>query len=176
MRYFMGMFFALALVGEAKAAESFHYIADISRNIGATITFKRSGQVGNLEEVFDRDTVIRKIPDMQKAGLLNSDITQTAINMAPNSAVGTVTLIWTPVVLPSAFESYPINKLHTNVYSLTRDAYGNAEKHLIYSFDFTRSLYQRINWNHFDANGLMKVAPGFRFSPWYEGQTAIETE
>ena len=51
-----------------------------------------------------------------------------------------------------------------STYILAPDLYGNPGKEYCYSFDFDRELYQRINWERFQAENIKHIAPNFTTS------------
>lgn len=44
------------------------------------------------------------------------------------------------------------------------DDYGNNKTVRAFSYNFTRAIYRKINWDNFPAQNMIKVAPGFRIN------------
>lgn len=129
----------------------------------------------NLALNLDQKTFVPKIPDLQKMGLLNDELTQAKINSEPN----TLSLAFIVQVMPVAVEQ--IYKEHKNAdrchftqYLTIVDDYGNDKKLLAASFDFTRALFARINWTKFESAKLVRIAPNFRFAPAVTGLVGAE--
>jgi hypothetical protein len=49
---------------------------------------------------------------------------------------------------------------------LVPDDYGNAQDRLVYSFDFDRALFKRIDWTRMELRKLPTVAKHFQYSDW----------
>ena len=58
-----------------------------------------------------------------------------------------------------------VNNLHLVTFSAIPDAYGNSERRELFSFDFTRAIFSKVNWDNFHPYNLTKIAPNFKFSP-----------
>lgn len=121
----------------------------------------------DLEISIAQTEAIAAIPEMQKNGILNSDITQTTINTAPFTILNYIGLFFTNFIIEGIYDKNPnIDKINVKIFLLTTNDYGNEEKHLLYSFKFNRDLYQKINWSNFNGDKLTKIAPEFKISLW----------
>ena len=56
----------------------------------------------------------------------------------------------------------------------TLDDYGNDKEVRTLSYNFTRSLFSKIIWAQFPDQNMMKVAPGFRFTPEFQSMVSSE--
>jgi hypothetical protein len=54
------------------------------------------------------------------------------------------------------------------------DDYGNDKTISAFSYNFTRSIYKKINWENLPNGNMAKIAPGFRFSPEFQAKFAEE--
>lgn len=99
---------------------------------------------GKLNIVIDREIFLTKIPDLQKLGIINPDITQTYINGNRSYLAGGAALNFSIPILSYLYESSEINRLNVNIYINAPDDYGNVSKHLCASFDFSRVLTKKL--------------------------------
>lgn len=54
------------------------------------------------------------------------------------------------------------------------DDYGNDKTIPALSYNFTRDIYKKINWDNFPNQNMIKVAPGFRFDPEFQALVSRE--
>jgi hypothetical protein len=109
------------------------------------------------------------IDELKTIGLLNPDLTQTAINLKPNL----ISMAFIMQMLPVATKEIYENNKNVDLCEFTQsligaDDYGNDTHIMVLSYNFTRSLYKKINWDKFEAQKMLKVAPKFQFNPAFE--------
>lgn len=75
-------------------------------------------------------------------------------------------------VLFSLYKHHGVNQLVGRFVELTRNAYGHLVPHLAFAYTFNGALAQRVDWTHIAPFSLLKIAPGFKASPWLESQFA----
>lgn len=69
-------------------------------------------------------------------------------------------------IVYDVFRKESVSKQHFNIYLAVDDDYGELKKHLIFSFDFNRQLYKRMNLRNLGAIKVFKIAPNFKYSKW----------
>jgi hypothetical protein len=114
----------------------------------------------------DQKVLIAHIDQLKAIGLLSKDLTQTIINMEPNI----ISMAFAIQMLPVATkEVYEINKNANNcdfIQSIIlTDDYGNDKQMKMFSYHFTRAIYDKVNWDNFESQKMFKIAPKFAFSP-----------
>ena len=108
---------------------------------------------------------------------MNQDISETTLNTQPNM----ISMGFIFQMLPVATkEVYDNNKgadhcVFTQSLSVVDD-YGNDKKILMFSYNFTRALYNKINWDHFPAQNMVKVGPEFHFNPRFAARIVKDRE
>jgi hypothetical protein len=135
-----------------------------------------TGTTATLTITCDQEKVIAAMPSLKQMGIINPDLTETAMNVLPLSLTGVVLTETYAAAIPAIYsEKTAINSLRVIGAITSADTYGNVASHVAMSFGFDRSLYQRINWEHFDVRNIMKVARGpATLSQWYRSSTAAE--
>lgn len=131
----------------------------------------------NMKIVLKKSDLIDKVPVLQKLGILNPDITQTRINQQPNLIAMTFAVSMAPVVTKELYDSQQgVDKCHFVQFLDDVDDYGHDEQIEMFSYNFNRKLHKRVNWDNFDSKNLMKIAPGFHFSPEFTARAAGERD
>lgn len=120
-----------------------------------------------VEILIDEQKALKAIPAMQAMGAMNPDISQTDINLNEELYTGEIGAFNAPAIIAYIYKKTNANNLLFKIYLIAADDYGNNQKHLIYSFNFFRSLYNKINWDNFGPENLIKVAPNFKTSSWF---------
>ena len=121
-----------------------------------------------VESVLKEDDFIEAIPKLQKVGILNPDITQTAINSKPHMMESAFTMQMAPVVTHDLFEKN--EKVMTCQFRQVLsdvDDYGTERKRLMFSYKFDRATDSRVKWDTLKTTGFLRIAPGFKFEPWF---------
>jgi hypothetical protein len=123
---------------------------------------------GNEVEIdINQGEILDSIPDLQKMGAINPDLTETGINMN-KTLISTMTgLYFTAASMSDIYNNKNLDKLHFKAYLIVPDDYGNDKKHLVYSFNFSKDLNGKINWDNMTVDRFMKISPNFKFSDWY---------
>lgn len=158
----------------AFAGESFEQFAQSMSYTGATFFKKTVRGVTNIDIRFNENTLIGAIPALQRAGLFNPDISQTAINLAPISMSSVLVQEIGVTTLMFVYQNTAADKITMNSYLQVANDYGHLEDHLATSFSFDRKLYQKIDWNNFQLTSFPKVAHGFKYSRWIVSKVSAE--
>lgn len=128
----------------------------------------------NIDIVIDREKALQSIPILKAIGIMNPDISQTEINESPTIYAGLVGLLMMPEIIVDIYKTNNnVDNLKFTSYLLVADNYGNNKKHQIYSFNFDRHLYEKINWNNFSSEKLVKIAPNFKSTSYYSNNTDL---
>lgn len=169
MRKFILMGVLLFFIWNLSFADSDSPVDNTFESFGYTYTLNKN----QVEIDIDRDKVLSSIPELQASGAINPELTQTGINLNKDLISTSVSIFFTCAIVPEIYKNTNLDEVHFRAYLMSPDDYGNNKKHLIYSFNFNRKLNEKINWDNMTANSFMKVAPGFRFSEWYDQATGI---
>ena len=132
------------------------------------VTYELSGD--NLNIWTDEQVTLTSIPALQSLGAINPGVTQEVINTHPITYSGVTAMFFTSMILPSIYQHSAVDTIHVTLYLTGQDEFGNADKHSIMTFDFNRSLFSKINWDKFQPQNLIKLAPNFKLDTWYEAQ------
>lgn len=189
LRYFVFLL-AIMMSGNALASNAassfeglrFTYLKDFVnvKEVGAKFEFDKVSKPIRLNITLDQLTIIKNVPSLQKLGILNPNLSLIEINTMPLSLCSAVSLDFTSVVLKAIYESMGVayrsgsGLLQVYVYLNVQNDYGNTEKKLLYSFRFNKAIANKINWDNFDPENLVKVAIGYHASNFLN--TTLERE
>lgn len=146
---------------------------DLDQALALTgIAYKQAGQ--NLEVTIEKNRALNAIPAMQQAGTVNPALTLTDINLLPVSlAASVVGMQFTTWIINYIYKTNTsIDNLHVQVYLSSADE--NNTKQLCYSFDFNRSMYDKINWRNFTSVNLANDSSNFTISDWCMNKETAE--
>ena len=114
----------------------------------------------------DRNAMIAALLGKEQAGVLNPIYTAGYINAHKNSLAIVTGLVHSAMELDGAYRNTALDRSHVQAVMMLADNYGHRQKIPLFSFDFNRALYDRIDWDRFDPASLPKAALNFRYSPW----------
>lgn len=139
----------------------------------AGMAFLQDGE--NLYIAVDQIDLLTSLPFLQKEVLfINRDITHTFACNHPVLVCACAAQSFSAFIIYHIFKNTKVNNLHVTTILLTYDYYGKCHKHVIFTFNFNRELYEKINWNKFLPDNIDVVSYGFKFSKWY--WDSIKTE
>jgi hypothetical protein len=112
---------------------------------------------------------------IKKLGLLNENLDNSAVFKEPN----TLSMAFLFQMIPPATKSVYDENATANNCSFEQtitilDDYGNDKTVPALSYTFTRAIYSKINWDNFPNQNMVKVAPGFRFTPEFQSMVSGE--
>lgn len=136
------------------------------------VTFALKGD--QLEINTDQKLALAAIPGLQTLGVVNPKITAADIKRFPLTLSGGIGILIATGVVPYIYKTTQADKIHVSLYLDRPDQKGKMSHQLILSFDFTRSLYEKENWDKFPAKRFMEIAPNFKFDPWYDAELKKE--
>ncbi|MDR3538809.1 MAG: hypothetical protein P4L71_20100 [Acetobacteraceae bacterium] len=144
--------------------------------IGVTADYQTiKGKGDTVVITIDYEKYLQSIPMLQSMGAINPDITQTTINKTPYHMVLFATVFFGSAIVPEAYRTHPsADRIHFSEVLNSLDDYGNNESHELESFDFSRQIFQKVNWSHFRGDTLPKIAPNFRPTRFFADK--IESE
>jgi hypothetical protein len=132
-------------------------------------------QLNNYVEIYvNKNQVLSHFKKLQDLGLFNPDITQTQLNEAPILSSTIIGMYFSVVIIPYIYRTTNSDYLFFNLNLITPDSYGKDETQLCVPFNFSRELYNKINWDNFDTPNILKVVPNLIYSPWYLDQIRNE--
>jgi hypothetical protein len=171
-----------AISGENEAAND--TAATDSGKVSVNDVFGRYGfssaphvtsSVCNVEMGLNQQKFLDNIGELQKLGVLNPDLTQTTINLKPNSLSLAFALQSIPVATKEVYDNNKdADRCEFSQSMVIVDEYGNNKKLLMFSYHFTRAIYQKINWDNFLSQNMLKVAPKFHFSSEFQSVVVKE--
>ena len=160
------------IANDAYSASEFF---DAMDTLGVSVTPNLDPRKCAVSMDLDQNKYLDVIPTLQKRGTLNKDLSQTYINTHPF----TLSMAWlmqvaAPITKVVYEDNSVIDKCSFSANVAYPDDYGSMHKKLAFTFNFTRALFKRIDWDHFVIQNLPKVAPQFRFTDWM--MTEVEGE
>jgi hypothetical protein len=127
------------------------------------ISYQFVGQ--NLVIVVDQKRLMEIIPTLQKAGLIDANLSSTQIGFYQSLLATTVSMRFVASLIKKIYLTHSkTDIIHVDTYLLTPDIFGNNGKELCYSFDFDRKLFQKINWQQFQISNLQHIVSNFKAS------------
>lgn len=71
------------------------------------------------------------------------------------------------IIIPEVyFYNSSLDMIHARVYLIRPNLYGNDSADLLFVFDMTRKLGNKINWRHFELRNIWRVFPNCQTSGW----------
>jgi hypothetical protein len=134
--------------------------------IGVTQALDRAKTPPQTVITLDRNVLIAALRRKEESGLLNPIFTAGYINTHKNSLAIVTGLVHSAMEVDDAYGNTNIDQSHVVVVMVLADDYGHRQKIPLFSFDFNRALYNKIDWEHLDPANMPKVALNFRYSPW----------
>ena len=166
----------LLIIGAALTSPALNAIAqDLDADVltafsafGYTHIKPTPGKPCVVETVLSEDDFIKAIPALQKIGILNPDLTQTAINTKPHMIESAFTLQTAPVATRDLFEkNEKIITCQFRQMLTDTDDYGADRKRLMFSYKFDRATNNRVKWDNLKTANFPKIAPEFKFELWF---------
>ena len=115
--------------------------------------------------MIDQEKLLKNSHKLQKSGILDPNLTKTEINIFQPVLAASISISYVAnIVKTSYMTDAKVDKIHVDAYLFSPDLYGHHEKKFCYSFDFNRTLYQKINWEKFQGDNLKQIAPDFKTS------------
>ena len=108
-----------------------------------------------------RDAIISHAAVLMSAGVLSPG---TSLNR-PILATGAAGTVYAIAAIRALYQNSSAAKSTFFVYVVLPEE-DPPQKHLMFSFHFDRSLWQKTDWNSFGGGDLILNAPGFTYSPW----------
>jgi hypothetical protein len=123
----------------------------------------------NVLMQLDQKTFLDTFQETHKLGLMNETLDRSKVTTEPN----TLSLAFLFQMLPAATKTVYEENANADKCSFEQsitilDDYGNDKTILALSYNFTRAIYGKINWDNFPNQNMIKVAPGFRINPEFQ--------
>ncbi len=123
----------------------------------------------------DEQDFLGSIPKLKDAGLMNPDLSQTAINMIPDGLSMAFLVEMSALIVKQTYATHSdIKDCSFKQVIKTVDEYGNVKDRPAFYFGFNRATYQKVNWDKFDTKNLPKIASHFHIDPGFAA--AVEKE
>lgn len=132
--------------------------------------FEMSREGNNIKIILDPNFIIANIPRFKEEGKLEyfADPDHLNLNSSPLTECMLIGLILISDFIKDYYNENPkINNLHFNVFMKQLDGHDNKSNE-IYSFDFNREIYNRINWQNFNKLKLTRTSINFQDTKWSE--------
>jgi hypothetical protein len=134
-----------------------------------------SASVCSVRMNLDQKTFLDHFQEIQKIGLLNDRLDQSRVYTQPTTLSMGLIFVIIPTVTKNIYEDNDgADKCSFSQTITILDDYGNDKTVPVLTYTFTRAIYQRINWDNFPNQNMIKVAPGFRFSPEFQAMVSDE--
>jgi hypothetical protein len=131
----------------------------------------------SVELELNQKTFIDNIDELKQMRLMNREISQTMMNSKPNFLSMAFGVEMLPVATKELYDNNKDADRCEFLLSLSSiDDYGNDKRILMLSYEFTSALFRKINWDNFQAQSMMKVAPKFRINPEFGANIVRERE
>ncbi|CAM2761258.1 Uncharacterised protein [Legionella steigerwaltii] len=118
-----------------------------------------------LSIYIDQSKIFKNIPNLQKAGLVDANLSNTEAGFYKTELAALVSIPYVMKIIHNLYSSNrKTDQIYIKSYLLATDLYGNNTPFFCYSFTFNRQLYQKINWKTFQTNDIVKIAPNFKTS------------
>ncbi|MFT9361235.1 hypothetical protein [Acetobacter okinawensis] len=142
---------------------------------GVKVIVSNDGGKCVVSTTVDMPSFSANVQDMVDSGIFSKKVSPTMGNTAPHYLLNTFEAEAAPGIVQLLFDQTgsPEN-CHFDWSYVNPDEYGNDKKYKMVSFDFKKSIYQKINWPRFNINNLMKVAQNFRVDATYSSDVANE--
>jgi hypothetical protein len=144
-------------------------------NVGLSAKSRLLPNATEIVVVIDREEFLTHVDMLKKLGILNPDMTQTFVNGHPLALSMYFSMLAMEQVIQNAYSRN--GKLDgANFVSSAQyaDDLGQDQTEIMYSFKFTRALYNKVNWDKFKAESLSKIAPQFHFDSGFMAKTNRE--
>jgi hypothetical protein len=105
------------------------------------------------------------IPALLMTGVLNNEMSQQFFEIRPITVANAVLLSSITGFLDLYYKSHT-NNIHVVCFLEKRNDYGRINRLKFFSFNFSKSINDQVDWNNFITANLMKIAPGFSYEPW----------
>ncbi|GEM_PF-4290163 len=129
---------------------------------GITYTQNKDHMTVNIK----KDKALAAIPEVQSMGGLDTDLTPEAIKAHPTLLATQVGLFYTIAIVQYVYLIPTTGNLQVTVNLMTQDD-GKETSNSIATFDFTRKLDNRMNYDKLTPESLAKDAPNFHYTDWY---------
>ncbi|MBF0877289.1 hypothetical protein HKD21_10570 [Gluconobacter cerevisiae] len=113
----------------------------------------------------DQQKFSAQLPEMIESGLFNKRLDPEAGNSAFHYLANIFSVELFKEIIPKVMRSVKNESCHFSYSYISTDQYGNDDKKPMFSFDFSQSTYQKINWDRFDPDNVRTVSKQFSVSP-----------
>lgn len=101
---------------------------------------------------------------LQAGGMVNPDLTDGQLDHLPTVLASIFANKTSSLVTETVYKTHKeADKCFFEAVLEAPDSYGNDQEEKIFSYQFDRALYERINWRKFEPSDLYKVAPKWEF-------------
>lgn len=114
---------------------------------------------------FDQNKILESAPLLQKLGILNDEFTISDLRSKPVRTTLAFAMLISSISTKSAYDDdKDIDKCNFIYSMIFQDEYGNDDRAMMFSYEFNRSTYNRVNWDKFQSVNIIKVSKGFKFN------------
>lgn len=165
----------LAATASNASGPSLEAVESGLHTMGITVSRQENNGLTTLTIDCNEATAVESIPALQAKGVMNPNVTRTQVNLAPVSFSTMVALLGVVAYIqPLYHDSKNTNQLTAKVNLLTPDDYGHLQIHPLFSFSFSRDLFNRIDWDNFEDVRFPRVAAHFKYSQWFKDHSENE--
>jgi hypothetical protein len=114
----------------------------------------------------DQESVLKSLIAVKPWG---TTVDERTLHEYPYGAAYQATLWFLAGYLSRAYGQDPdLDVLSVEAEDQTRDIYGHAQLHKMFSLKFTRRIYARIEWLHFKTDDLPEISERFLLGNWFQ--------
>ena len=160
--------FAAVTSARAEDEDKAKMMASLLEAMGLKQTNNISGGGSSCKIVVDADQaeIVKSVPTLQKLDLLNQEMSKGELMRAPTKTTFAMALQLAPVQIKTLYDTNSTADrclFQHNI--ISQDDYGNTKKDTMFSYRFDRATYNKINWDKFKSQSLVKVAKDFTLNP-----------
>ncbi|QOF94198.1 hypothetical protein IFJ82_09560 [Novacetimonas hansenii] len=143
---------------------------------GVSSTVSVQNGICTINTRIDQPTFSAHVQDMVDKGIFSKRVSPTMGNTAPHYLMNIFEAEVAPSMVKALFdEEGSPGKCHFVWGYVNPDDYGNDKYFKMEDFYFLKSTYQKVNWDRFNINNLLKIANNFNSDPSFSSLVNQET-
>ena len=114
----------------------------------------------------DRKKLMDNTALLKKMGVIDPDVSETKLSHEPMTVGFGYMMQVMAIAAKFVYDHHPeADRCRFDQYITFQDDYGNDKRIEAVTFNFTRAIYKKINWDKFISSKITTVAPQFRVTP-----------
>jgi hypothetical protein len=171
-----------ALGGQASAQNATGNTSDATADaalaaLDATQTLTVNSGACVVAVTLDKDAAIQDVDKFRTDNLLNSSYSDDYFLNNPAALMTVLGFESSSVAVDAFFSDNPsVNKCHFKQFLGYTDNYGNDQSDLLFSMDFDRALFNKINWGKFNPANLPTVSHNYVETPIMQAMEQLSAQ